>query len=364
MGRALPLIGRLALTGASAAVCFAAASPLAQAHEHGKPLTKARFLHAVPMAAPATLIVHGHPPRIASSYGKPSEYHACHPGPARVELKLRGQRKPAATANLDIGRGRYTVIAVPDRGKVGLRVYKDGTATPGKARMRTINAAAELARGGHARGRAAGPPDRFRSRPPATRRCRPAATTCRSPHRVASSTRSCRLSACRWRRGAPPRQSSSAPAARQREVLLVSDQTAGPSVAPATGFVDDIGSGSGWLLVLLAALAAGWLGGTTYLLSARRRTGATLPATGVMAAPQVPRARLRPPTDATPSDTRPGSAASPPGAPPPTSAPPIRRQSRVEPAPDRSWALAAAAALTAGSLGRLLYKAGRRRRGA
>ena len=107
-------------------------------------LTKARFLHAVPMAAPAVLIVHGHPPRLPSSYGKPSPYHACHPGPARVELKVKGQAKPAATANIDIGRGRYTVIAVPDGDGVGLRVYKDGTAVPGKARMRTINAAAEL----------------------------------------------------------------------------------------------------------------------------------------------------------------------------------------------------------------------------
>ena len=363
MGRALPLIGRLALT-ASAAVCFAAASPLAQAHEHGKPLTKARFLHAVPMAAPATLIVHGHPPRIASSYGKPSEYHACHPGPARVELKLRGQRKPAATANLDIGRGRYTVIAVPDRGKLGLRVYKDGTATPGKARMRTINAAAELPAADmrvdgqqvhrigsdHATGYASVPPGHRDLSITAPGREFDALM---SAKRVSLAAGSASTAIVVGTRGAATR------------MLLVSDQTAGPSVAPATGFVDDIGSGSGWLLVLLAALAAGWLGGTTYLLSARRRTGATLPATGVMAAPQVPRARFRPPTDATPPATGVLEAPQVPRAhAPPTSAPPIRRQSRVEPAPDRSWALAAAAALTAGSVGRLLYKAGRRRRGA
>ena len=36
------------------------------------------------------------------------------------------------------------MIAVPDDGGVGLRVYKDGNAVPGKARLRTINAAAEL----------------------------------------------------------------------------------------------------------------------------------------------------------------------------------------------------------------------------
>ena len=115
MRRALPLSWRRALLFGSAAVCMAAAPPAAQAHEHqqGKVLSRARFLHAVPMAAPATLIVHGHPPRIHSSYGHPSAYFDCHPGPARVELKVEGQAKPAATAELEIGRGRYTVIAVP-----------------------------------------------------------------------------------------------------------------------------------------------------------------------------------------------------------------------------------------------------------
>ena len=109
--------------GASAAVCLAVASPAAQARA---PLTKARFLHAVPMAAAGGADSARTPAAIQSSYGKPSPYHACHPGPARVELKVEGQAKPAATANLDIGRGRYTVIAVPEGKGVGLRVYKDG----------------------------------------------------------------------------------------------------------------------------------------------------------------------------------------------------------------------------------------------
>ena len=150
---------RLALVGASAAVCLTVASPAAHA-EHAGPVTKARFLNAVPMAPPAVLIVHGHPPRIHSSYGKPSPYHACHPGPARVELKVKGQAKPAATANIDIGRGRYTVIAVPEGKGMGLRVYKDGAAVPGKARMRTINAAAELGRADMRVDGHAGLPDR------------------------------------------------------------------------------------------------------------------------------------------------------------------------------------------------------------
>ena len=330
-------MGRLPLVGVSAVVCLAAASPAALAHEHdGKPLTRARFLHAVPMAAPATLIVHGHPPRIPSSYGKPSEYFDCHPGPARVELKLKGQRKPAATANLEIGRGRYTVIAVPDGDKVGLRVYKDGTATPGKARMRTINAASELdeadmrvdgqqvSRFGsdEATGYASVPPGRHDlsvTRPGGEGG---ALASAQSVPLVAGSASTAIVVGS----GGEPAQ-----------VLLVSDQTAGPSVAPATGFVEDLGDGSPWLIVLLSALAAGWFGGTAYLLSARRYSA------GALVAPAVPEP---PPVFSLPRPQAP--------APPPRPLEP-----RPDPTRERHWALTAVAALTA----ELLYKARRRRRG-
>ena len=336
MGRALPLRGKLALAGAGAAVWLAAASPIAHAHADGRPLTKARFLHAVPMAAPATLIIHGHPPRITSAYGKPSAYHACHPGPARMELKVRGQRKPAATATLDIGRGRYTVIAVPDGGKVGLRVYKDGTATPGKARLRTINAAAELD-GADMRvdGREVfrvGSDDatRYASVPPGrhdlsiTRPGGEGGALAAVQH-VPLVAGSASTAIVVGSRGEPAK------------VLMVSDQTAGPSVAPATGFVGDTEGENGWLLVLLAAVAAGWVGGTSYLLSARRRTSTTFPASRIVVEPRLPPTRLRP-----------------------LAPPPLARPSSAERAPDSSWALAAVAALAASSLG--LYKAARRRR--
>ena len=274
-----------------------------------------------------TLVVHGHPPRIPSSYGKPSEYFDCHPGPARVELKLKGQKKPAATAELEIGRGRYTVIAVPDGDKVGLRVYKDGTATPGKARMRTINAAAELDKADmrvdgqqvsrfgadEATGYASVPPGRHNlsvTRPGGEGG---AIASAQSVPLVAGSASTAIVVGS----GGEPAQ-----------VLLVSDQTAGPSVAPATGFVEDLGDGNGWLIVLLSAVAAGWLGGTAYLLSARRQSA------GSLVAPAIP----EPP--------RP--------APPPV----ILRRPRA-PTRERSWAPPAAAAVAAW----LLYKARRRRRG-
>jgi hypothetical protein len=328
--------------GASAAVCLTAASPPALAHgSNGKPLTKARFLHAVPMAAPAVLIVHGHPPRLLSSYGKPSAYHACHPGPARLELKVKGQAKPAATANIDIGRGRYTVIAVPDGDGVGLRVYKDGTAVPGKARVRTINAAAELGQAamnvdGQAVARIA--PDkatRYASVPPGR-------------HDLSITRPSGAGGTLASARGVPLVAGSASTAivvgsgGEPARVLVVSDQTAGPSVAPATGLLGDAGDGGPWLLVALAASVAGSLGGTMYLRAARRRPAAPLLAAGLPRALDVPSA---------------------PAHPRPPTAPAQWEVLITPPVRNGSWMLTAAAALTAGSLARRLYRAGRRRRG-
>ncbi len=323
--------------GVSAAVCLAVASPAAQA-AHAGPLTKARFLNAVPMAPPSVLIVHGHPPRIRSSYGKPSPYHACHPGPARVELRVEGQAKPAVTANIDIGRGRYTVIAVPEGKGVGLRVYKDGTAIPGKARMRTINAASELDRAemrvdGHAVARI--DPDRatsYTSVPPGR-------------HDLAITRPGGEGGALASASGVPLVAGSASTAivvgsgGEPAQVLMVSDQTAGPTVAPATGFIGDSGDGGSWLIVALGAIGAGWIGGTAYLLASRRGETTPLLAAGVPREPDPPSATASP---------RPPSE-------------PVWWGLITPAERDRSLMLKTAAALTAGSLVRRFYRAVRRR---
>ncbi|MBN1529457.1 MAG: DUF4397 domain-containing protein [Thermoleophilaceae bacterium] len=285
----MPPSWRRALPLAGAVLCIAAMPPAAQGHgaENGKVLTRARFLHAVPMAAPATLIVHGHPPRIRSSYGRPSEYFDCHPGPARVELRVEGRSKPAATAELDIGRGRYTVIAVPEGRRVGLRVYKDGGAVPGKARMRTINAASEL---GSAEMNVDGRPV-ARIRPD---RATSYASVPPGRHDLSITRPDGKGGAIVAKRDAALVAGTASTAivvgsgGEPTDMVLVSDQTAGPSVAPATGFVGDVGEETPWLLVALSALLAGGLGGSAYLLAARRRP--PLPAAGLpdLAPPREP----------------------------------------------------------------------------
>jgi Domain of unknown function (DUF4397) len=261
---------RRALIAASAAVFWVLASAPAVTQAAGEPVTEARFLHAVTGARPAVLVVHGHPPRLHSSYGKPSGYHACHPGPAFVELKVKGQKKAAATANVDIGRGRYTIVAVHEGADIGLRVYKDGDAVPGKARVRTINAAAELDEADM----------RVDGRPIARIRAPEATGYTSVPpgrHDLSITRPGGEGGALASARGVPlvAGTASSAIVVGSRgeptEVLLVSDQTAGSNVAPATGFVGDLGNDDAWLSVLVAGLVAGSLGGAAYALRVHRR---------------------------------------------------------------------------------------------
>ena len=251
----------------SSAIVIAAPSQAA-------PVTQARFLHAVAGAPPAVLVVEGHPPRLASSYGKPSVYHACNPGPARLVLRVRGQSEPAATKRIELGRGKYTVIAVSKGKRVDLRAYQDnGAVRPGRARVRAIHAAAEIDRADvRVDGRVVSPA----LRPGAATRY---ASFAPGRHNLAITRPGGRGGALLSEEGVPlvAGTASSAIVVGSRgmptEFLLVSDGAAGPATAPATGFVGDVSEDSDWLLVLGAALLAGSLGGAAYVLAVRRGAG-------------------------------------------------------------------------------------------
>ncbi len=218
MSRALPPSWRRALLFGSAAVCMAAAPPAAQAHEQqqGKVLTRARFLHAVPMAAPATLIVHGHPPRIHSSYGHPSAYHDCHPGPARVELKAGGPGQAG-------GDREHRDRPRPLHGDSGARGEQGRPARlQGRQRRAGQGQDAHHQRRGRARpsrdarGRAAALPDTSRPGDPVRVGPAGAPRPVPSPGPAARAGRSCRSRAYRSWRAAPRPRSWWAAAARPR----------------------------------------------------------------------------------------------------------------------------------------------------
>jgi hypothetical protein len=304
-----------------------------------KVVTRARFLNAVAGAPTSVLEIHGHPPIIAAAYGKPSRYRACHPGPAKLVLKRKGSDKPSATLSVDVGRGRYTIIAVPDGQKTALRVYKDGAARSGKARLRTIHAAPELGRAdlrvdGRLVGEAGpGAATQYASLPPGrhdlsvTRPGGAGGALVDKPGvpLVAGTAQTAILVGSR---GMPT------------DVLLVSDQTAGPATAPATGFIGEDSDAGAWLAILCAALLAGTLGGTSYLMLVRR----------ARPAPEVPRW-----VHFTPAPPRPSAPPAPPAPPRAPAAPPPAPE---EPADGRAWAVGLGAVLTAGAV---LLRAGRRR---
>jgi hypothetical protein len=312
-------------------------APAASGHaEDGKVVTRARFLNAVAGAPTSVLEIQGHPPTIDAAYGRPSAYHACHPGPAKLVLKRRGSDKPTAKLSVDVGRGRYTIIAVPDGEKTALRVYKDGAARSGKARLRTIHAAPEVGRAdvrvdGRLVGEAGpGAATRYASLPPGrhdlsvTRPGGDGGALVDKPGvpLVAGTAQTAILVGSR---GMPT------------DVLLVSDQTAGPATAPATGFIGEDSDADAWFLIFGAALLAGSLGGGAYLLLVRHPRPETEPVRWVHFTPAPPRNSLPP------------DPPQPPAAPPPA---------REEPEGGRAWAVGLGAVLTAGAV---LLRAGRRR---
>src|SRR2546423_470555 len=103
-----------------------------------------RFMHAVPGAGTAELVVKGGSPiggevgfgQVTAYSGVPSGSH---------ELSLRSGSKTLATTTVDLANGRhYTVVAMAHGKKAQLRSFTDGRAAEGRARFRMIHAAPEL----------------------------------------------------------------------------------------------------------------------------------------------------------------------------------------------------------------------------
>jgi Domain of unknown function (DUF4397) len=239
---------------------------------------KVRFVHAVPGAGAATLVVEsdgrevevGPPARFAQATG----YASVSAGDAELALRLRGRTESVATGRLELRDGRrYTAVAFRSGGKVELRVYPDGRPAAGAARLRAIHAAAELddvdVRLGDrvvasrlGRGAASG----YERAEPGTyelQATRPTgrggALASRSGLSLAAGTSSTAIIVGSG--GAPTR------------FLVTSDAAVAPSEPPTTGFGGLSDGAASWLLVLAAALLGGSLGGAGYALRARRARG-------------------------------------------------------------------------------------------
>jgi hypothetical protein len=169
--------------------------------------------------------------------------------------------------------GKITVVALLEDKKVHLLVLHDDGVARGMARLRAVHAAAEVGRSdvrvdgrmvaelslGQATGYAKLAPGSYDVS--VTRPGGGGGAMISQPH-LALTAGSTSTAVVVGSAGMPA------------HFVLMSDAVAGPRAAPATGFGGGVigDGGGGWLLVLLAGLAGGALGGTTYtLLSSRAR---------------------------------------------------------------------------------------------
>jgi hypothetical protein len=234
-----------------------------------------RFVHAVPGAGSAELVVKGGSPIGGNaSFGQVTSYVGVPPG--SHELSLKSGSKTLAVTTVDLGDGdHYTVVAMAQGKKVQLRPYTDGGASDGKARLRMIHAAPEL-----------GTPDVRLGKQTVAEKVKYTEAT---PYlTVSPGTYTLSVTKPGDGKGSPIVQKSGvALGAGSSEtalllgsrgeptrVVVAADRTAAPSRAPRTGLAPLASGERPWGIIVGIAVLAGLLGGAAQLLAARRRTRA------------------------------------------------------------------------------------------
>ena len=226
-----------------------------------------RFVHAAPGAGSARLTAGGRDVGGVVSFAEATRYTRVPDG--SVHLTLHGDGRRLASADPSLEGGSYTIVAMRRDGKVGLEAYRDGGARGGTARLRTINAAGELGEAGVTldgrplvRSVATGEASPYETVDPGTYNLD--ITRAGGGGGALASRPSVALSA-----GTATTAIALGTGGERTRVILVSDGTAAPSRAPATG-LGGLEGGTPWLTALLAALGAGALGGAAHTLVRRR----------------------------------------------------------------------------------------------
>jgi uncharacterized protein DUF4397 len=229
-----------------------------------------RFVHAASGAGPAVLEVDGKKVGSAVAFGEVGEYVQAPDGRVELSVVPAAGGKPLGSGTGELGPGRHTAVAWLRNGKFELSVIDDAAASAGRARLRAVHAAGELGRAtvqldGGTLGNALSPGDAtpYEAVEPGTYELKvarasgggaPLAT--KNGVRLAAGTSSTAF--VLGSGGEPVR------------IVLAADATASPARAPATG-LGGLGGGTPWLALVLAALAAGGLGGGAYRLLTRSR---------------------------------------------------------------------------------------------
>jgi hypothetical protein len=240
---------------------------------------KLRFVHAVPGAGPATLNVSVDDAGVSSapvSFGNAAGPLEVSGGEAKLTLAPAGGGDALAEADEALeDNAAYTVVALPKQDGKGseLRVYRDDEPKAGTARLRSINAAPELGqpdvRAGDrvvAEQLAYGDATAYAEVPPGT-------------YDLSVTRAGGKGGALATKRGVPLTAGTATTAivvgsgGEPTQVLALSDGTAAPAGAPATGFggmATDGGAPSRLLVAGLAALMAAVSGAACWSRAARR----------------------------------------------------------------------------------------------
>ena len=228
-----------------------------------------RLVHAVPGAGSARLSAGNASGGPVGFGGVSSEIKA----PAgRVTLRLLGAsgNQTLASATKTLKDGRYTVVATKSGEKVSLLVFRDRGAKKGLAGLRVIHAAPEL---GNADVTADGKPV---AQALAFEDASGYSDLEPGSYRLEAMRPSGKGGALATKSGVNLEAGTSATAVlagsggQPTTILVASDGAVAPPKAPKTG-LGGLSGDTPWPAALLAALAAGSIGGLGYRLAARRR---------------------------------------------------------------------------------------------
>ncbi len=236
--------------------------------------TQVRFLHALPGGPTAELTVSGGSgpeAKLANiSFAKVSAPARGPSGAVTVTLSAGGKKLASAKQNL-AGGGKYTIVAEQGSGKTPrFQVYRAGKAVPGKALVRAVHAAPEVGRvtmslSGRSWGTITyGQNTGYKPADPGS-------------YTLAASKPGAKMPLMSQKRvtataGTAATAYALGSGGERTRFVVVEDAVAAPSGGPATGLGGLAeGDGAPWLAALLAALAAGALGGLLYTRAPRGR---------------------------------------------------------------------------------------------
>lgn len=240
--------------------------------------TQVRFLHALPGGPTAELTVSGGSGPAATlptvGFAKTS---AAKPGPSgavTVTLSAGGKKVASAKETLPDG-GRYTIVAEKGSGSTpAFKVYRAGKPVPGKSIVRAVHAAPEVGRvtmslSGNGWGTIGyGQDTGYKPADPGTydlSATKPGSKTALLSQKGVTATA-----------GTAATAYAVGSAGERTRFVVVQDAVAAPAGAPETGLGGLAGSegSTPWLAALLAAVAAGTLGGVLYTRAPRGRVRA------------------------------------------------------------------------------------------